>query len=125
MQSEFSFRINGKAYEVVEVSRDMTLGNFLEKNAVSFSNNIERQGVEGVILFLCDHNCFAEPCHYFLDPFRTELIILADRDLVAVDFLGQEYSEHQGAESYTPAKRLYTMCDREAGQVHSYPVQIA
>ena len=100
MQSEFSFRINGKAYDVVEVSRDVTLGNFLEKNAVSFSNNIERQGVEGVILFLCDHNCFAEPCHYFLDPFRTDLIILADRDLVAVDFLGQEHSEHEGPESY-------------------------
>ena len=99
MQSEFSLRINGKTYEVVETSRDMTLGDFLEKNAVSFSNDIERKGAEGVILFLCDHNCFAEPCHYFLDPFRTDLLILADRDLVAVDFLCQECSEHEGAES--------------------------
>lgn len=99
MQSEFSFRINGKPYQVGQASLNISLGDFLEKNIINFSNNSKRQGAEEIIVFLCDHNSFGEPCHYFLSQFRTDLLTLADRDLVVLDFIGYEDSECEETES--------------------------
>ena len=99
MQSEFSFRINGEPYQVGEASLNISLGNFLKKNSINFSNKLKNQGAAGTIVFLCDHDSFGEPCHYFISPFRTNLVTLADRDLVVLDFIGYEPSEFEETES--------------------------
>ena len=98
MQSEFSFRINGEPYQVGEASLNISLGNFLKKNSINFSNKSKIQGAAGIIVFLCDHDSFGEPCHYFLSPFRTDLLTLADRDLVVLDFIGYEPPEAEEVE---------------------------
>ena len=100
MQSEFSFRINGEPYQVGEASLSISLGDFLEKSAINFSNKSKKQGAAGTIVLLCEHNSFGEPCHYFLSPFRTDLLTQADRDLVVLDFIGYEPPEGEEVESY-------------------------
>ena len=93
MSFDYSFRINDRMYGINNESLASTLGDFIDYHTITFSNQSERLGTNGVMFFLADHDQFGEACYRFICPYLINLVKLINRDLIAVDFLFDEKSD--------------------------------